>query len=261
LTAWVSHEAFTHDRWDEVWAGSDPNYDPSEPQLRDALGLIRRFWPRPRGSFLEAGCGPAAIALNLAPLGVDVAGVDLSPSAVRMAQDAFRERGLHGEFIIGDVRALPFADESFDFVYAGGVIEHFRESDRAVAEMARVLRPGGRLLLTVPALTLSYPYLFLRGNVPALPLIENVLAFIQFRLLRGGLAKFGYERSCRRRMIRRLLTDGGLEGVEVRRFDTYLPLRQLPRRLRGFARRLGRTSLFAAMYYGTGVRGASQGER
>lgn len=255
----VSHDAFTNQRWDEVWARSDLIYDPAaEPQLRDAFALIQRFWPQPTGRFLEAGCGPAANALNLAARGADVAGVDLSPTALRMARAAFAERSLSGEFLLGDVRELPFPDESFDFVYAGGVVEHFLQTDRAVAEMRRVLRTGGRLLLTVPALTLSYPYLFLRGNVPALPLLEGIMSFVQFRLLRGKLARFGYERSFRSRSLRRLLAEEGLVSVEVGRFDTYLPLLPVPRSLRPLARRLARSNLFAPMYYATGLRSAPQ---
>jgi ubiquinone/menaquinone biosynthesis C-methylase UbiE len=255
----VSHDAFTHETWEAVWASSVPNYDPAEPQLRDSLALIHRFWPNPSGRFLEAGCGSAANALNLAELGVDVAGIDLSASALSIAQAAFAERGLPGEFVHGDVRKIPFPDESFDFVYAGGVVEHFRETGQAVAEMARVLRPGGTLLFTVPAFTLSYPYLFLRGNVPALPVIEQAVSFVHFRALRGALAAFGYERSFRPRAIRRALVDAGLDSVEVGRFDTYLPLLALPRRLRSVARQLARTNAFAPMYYGTGRRGEASG--
>jgi ubiquinone/menaquinone biosynthesis C-methylase UbiE len=250
----TSHDAFTQETWEEVWASSAPNYDPAEPQLRDSLALIERFWPERSGRFLEAGCGSAANALNLAQRGADVAGIDLSPSGLSMAKSAFAERGLRGEFLRGDVREIPFPDESFEFVYAGGVVEHFVETDQAVAEMVRVLRPGGRLLLTVPALTLSYSYLFLRGNIPAVPMVEEAMSFVQLRLLRGAFAAFGYERSFRPRAIRRLLVDARLGSVEVRRFDTYLPLLQMPRRLRGPARRLARTNAFAPMYYGTGVR-------
>lgn len=250
----MAHDAFTHERWNAVWAGSEPNYDPAEPQLRDSLALIRRFWPQTSGSFLEAGCGSAANALNLAQSGVAVTGIDLSPAALQMAKGAFAERRLGGEFVLGDVRDIPFPDASFDFVYAGGVVEHFDESAQAVAEMARVLRPGGTLLITAPAFTFSYPYLFLRGNVPALPVLEPVMAFIHFHLLRGRLASFGYERSFRRGAIRKLLAAAGLESIEVGRFDTYVPLLQVPRPLRGAARRLARTDAFAPMYYGAGTR-------
>jgi ubiquinone/menaquinone biosynthesis C-methylase UbiE len=248
----VAHDSFTNERWNAVWAGSEPNYDPAEPQLRDSLALIRRFWPQPKGRFLEAGCGSAANGLNLAQSGIVVAGIDLSAAALEMATKAFTERGLTGEFVHGDVRDIPFPDGSFDFVYAGGVVEHFGESGEAVAEMARVLRPRGTLLITAPAFTFSYPYLFLRGNVPALPLLEPFVTFLHFRILRGKLAAFGYERSFRRSAIRELLSAAGLESVEVGRFDTYVPLLKVPRQLRDTARRLARTDAFAPMYYGVG---------
>jgi SAM-dependent methyltransferase len=251
----MSHDAITQRRWDELWAEFETVYDPSEePQLRDSLALIARFWPQPAGRFLEAGCGPAAIALNLALRGVEVAGIDLSANALCAARGEFTRRGLAGEFVRGDVRRISFPDATFDFVYAGGVVEHFRELDQALAEMGRVLRPDGRLLITVPALTLAYPYLFLRGNVPALPFLEGIAAFVHFRLLRGKLATYGYERSFLRRRVRNVLEAAGLTSVEVARFDTHLPLLQLPKGLRNVARRLARTDAFAPMYYATGVR-------
>lgn len=252
----MSHDEFTQAKWDERWTESETAYDPSaEPQLRDSLALITRFWPEPRGRFLEAGCGTAANGLNLALRGADVAGIDLSPSAVRGARDQFARRGLTGEFLVGDVRQIPFPDTSFDFVYAGGVVEHFDETSQAVAEMARVLDVGGRVLVTVPALTLAYPYLFLRGNIPAVPILGRAIEAVQFGLLRGALATFGYERSFTRTQLQRLLTAAALVEVEVGRFDTYLPLLQVPALLRRSARRLARTNAFAPMWYVTGVRG------
>jgi SAM-dependent methyltransferase len=103
------------------------------------------------------------------------------------------------------------------------VVEHFREIDQALAEMVRVLAPNGRLLITVPALTFSYPYLFLRGNVPAVRFIEPLVATVHFRLLGGTLATFGYERSFLRRRVAQLLERAGLSNVDVGRFDPYSP--------------------------------------
>jgi SAM-dependent methyltransferase len=138
----MSQDALTQARWEDRWVRSEPNYDPAaDEQLRDSLSLILRYWPDCRGHFLEAGCGSAANALNLAQRGVEVSGVDLSPEAVRVASQAFEARALRGDFRVADVRDLPFPDDSFEFVYAGGVVEHFLETGQAVAEMARVLRP------------------------------------------------------------------------------------------------------------------------
>ena len=76
----------------------------------------------------------------------DFTGVDLSEDAIRWCA----EKGL-GQVRQGDVCALPFPDSTFDLVLATDIIEHVDRDDIALAEIARVLRPGGRAMLTVPA--------------------------------------------------------------------------------------------------------------
>lgn len=116
----MSQDALTQARWEDRWVRSEPNYDPAaDEQLRDSLSLILRYWPDCRGHFLEAGCGSAANALNLAHRGVEVSGVDLSPEAVRVASQAFEARALRGDFRVADVRDLPFpARASISFMPA-----------------------------------------------------------------------------------------------------------------------------------------------
>jgi len=222
--------------------------------LADSLGVLRAVAPVEAGRFLEAGCGPAAVALNLARDGWLTAGVDRSDEAVSAARSSFGLHGLEIDLRIGDVRAIPWEDASFDLLYAGGVVEHFRDTERALDEFRRVLSPGGVAVITVPALTLSWPYLSLRGNVPAVPVIEDVTAFVQFRMLRGRLAAFGYERSFTRSRFAAMLRTAGFDPVSVSCYDTYLPLPQLPERLRPLARRLARHSSFCPMWCGIAVR-------
>jgi SAM-dependent methyltransferase len=81
----------------------------------------------------------------LAELGWEVTAVEASPVAVGLA----RSRGLR--VLRGDARSLPFADEQFDLVMSTDMWEHVEEDDQVAAEAFRVCRPGGRLLLTVPA--------------------------------------------------------------------------------------------------------------
>jgi len=75
-----------------------------------------------------------------------VAGLDSSQDAIRFCE----EKGL-GPVYRGDVCAMPFADESFDLVLATDIVEHVDDDIRAVQEIARVLAPGGTVLITVPA--------------------------------------------------------------------------------------------------------------
>jgi SAM-dependent methyltransferase len=93
---------------------------------------------------LDAGCGSGRTLDELADYG-DACGVDLSPAAV----DATRSRG-HAAYL-GAVGDLPFADASFDLVTCLDVIEHTHDDRRTLAELRRVTRPGGALLVTVPA--------------------------------------------------------------------------------------------------------------
>jgi SAM-dependent methyltransferase len=93
---------------------------------------------------LDAGCGSGRTLDELAGYG-DACGVDVSPAAV----SATRARG--HEAHVGSVEDLPLPDASFDLVTCLDVIEHTRDDRRTLHELRRVTRPGGALLLTVPA--------------------------------------------------------------------------------------------------------------
>lgn len=77
-------------------------------------------------------------------------GIDIAPGVVREAGKAFRDAGAASGFTLADVREIPFADGSFDVVYSMGTIEHFPETQQAVEEIFRVLRPGGVAIIGVP---------------------------------------------------------------------------------------------------------------
>jgi SAM-dependent methyltransferase len=131
--------------------------------------------------------------------GADAYGVDISAPTVRQARDAF-ERRADGQralrSAVGDVRALPFADASFDAIYSMGTIEHFDETERAVEEMVRVLKPGGRAIVGVPN----------RHD----PFLRPLLATL---LQAAGLYGYGYEKSYSRRALRRMLERAGFTVV------------------------------------------------
>ena len=93
---------------------------------------------------LDAGCGSGRTLDELRDYG-DACGVDVSQEAV----DATRARG--HEAHVGSVMDLPFADATFDLVTCLDVVEHTPDDRRTLSELRRVTRPGGMLLLTVPA--------------------------------------------------------------------------------------------------------------
>ena len=119
-------------------------------QITDALEekLILDVVGPPSGlRILDAGCGDAVLAVALAQRGAAVTGVDADPRMLA----AGRARALASDVTVdrfqGDIRALPFADGGFDVVLVATVLCFVDDAPRAVEEMARVLRPGGRLVI------------------------------------------------------------------------------------------------------------------
>jgi ubiquinone/menaquinone biosynthesis C-methylase UbiE len=97
-------------------------------------------------ALLDVGCGPGTITADLAGrLGKGkVVGIDLSEEVVGLAREQHpTSSGANLSFQVGDVYALEFADETFDVVYAHQVLQHLGRPVDALAEMRRVLKPGG----------------------------------------------------------------------------------------------------------------------
>jgi 2-polyprenyl-3-methyl-5-hydroxy-6-metoxy-1,4-benzoquinol methylase len=101
---------------------------------------------------LEIACGRGALAAYLATLGASrVVAVDLSPVAVELTRRMASERHLDQvEAAVGDIQDMSYETSSFDIVISCETVEHVPDPVRAVAELARVLKPGGVLLLTTP---------------------------------------------------------------------------------------------------------------
>ena len=109
------------------------------PDARDtAFAAVAEVGP---GRVLEVGCGMGEFAQRLAAdLEAEIIAVDLSPRMVELT----RERGVDAR--VADVQQLPFGDGEFDCVCANWVLYHVADVNQGVSELARVLRPGGRLV-------------------------------------------------------------------------------------------------------------------
>jgi glycosyltransferase involved in cell wall biosynthesis/ubiquinone/menaquinone biosynthesis C-methylase UbiE len=100
---------------------------------------------------LEVGGGMGTDLAQFAANGAIVTDVDLSGGHLEIAKENFRLRGLSGRFVHHDAEHLPFDDNSFDVVYSNGVLHHTPNTRRAIAEILRVLKPGGRAIVMVYA--------------------------------------------------------------------------------------------------------------
>ncbi len=97
--------------------------------------------------FLDAGCGDGALVCAAAARGAEATGIDPDPAMVAAAQARAADQGIRATFIDGRVERLPFPDSSFDVVGAITVLCFLPDASAGIREMARVLRPGGRLVL------------------------------------------------------------------------------------------------------------------
>jgi SAM-dependent methyltransferase len=96
---------------------------------------------------LDVGSGNGYVLSRYAKQGARVCGVDLTATGIDLCRRRFRLLDLPGQFLVGNAERLPFADASFDCVCSMGVLHHTPDTAKAVGEVFRVLRPGGRLIV------------------------------------------------------------------------------------------------------------------
>ena len=129
---------------------------------RNRARVVRRLIAKnamPGAPILDAGCGTG---LNLRHLPPGSTGIDINPRNVALVQ----RRLPNHRVVQGDVEAMPFADGSFGTVLCTEVIEHIPDPSAALREFARVLRPGGVLIGSVPARSLIWRLRFLSSTCP-----------------------------------------------------------------------------------------------
>lgn len=135
--------AFEREGWNTVIQSYERIFAPLTAQtvepLLDAAGV------GPRSQVLDVCCGHGVLAAAARRRGAEVIGLDFSPEALGLA----RRNAPVIDFVEGDAQALPYDESTFDAVVCGYGIIHVPAPDRALAEMHRVLKPGGRVAVSV----------------------------------------------------------------------------------------------------------------
>jgi ubiquinone/menaquinone biosynthesis C-methylase UbiE len=108
---------------------------------------------------LEVGYGAGAVLLSLAPNVRELHGIDLDADPAPVTA-TLADRGITADLRKGSVYELPYQDGMFDLVVCFSVFEHLHEYEKGLAEVRRVLRPGGRFLLGMPAVNRTMTKLF-----------------------------------------------------------------------------------------------------
>lgn len=173
------------------------------------------------GRILEVGCGPAVMTPDLLAMGFDVQGIDVSREMVRRARQRMAGHPLEKrcQFELGDVERLHFAPSTFNAVLCMGVLEYLPDYSRALAEIRRVLAPGGVVVLTVPNRASAYHVT--RSGYLALRSLE--------RQLRGRSAAAGLAHNrCVPWKFDRELEAAGLHKVQSQACNfIFFPLQEL----------------------------------
>lgn len=99
---------------------------------------------------LDAGCGPGTYGIILAQEGCKVIGLEISPKAIQVARQRANEKKVNFSPLVGDLERLPFKDNTFNICFCGWVLHHFPDASTSVAEIRRVLKPGGKIALAEP---------------------------------------------------------------------------------------------------------------
>lgn len=124
----------------------DPSLDRKFAVLTETIGALL-----PADSYLDAGCGDGRYLAALPTLGPSparVVGTDIAESILGTARRATAAAGLEPELVRANLERLPFGDAEFDLVVSIQVLEHLLDPVAGVRQLARVLRPGGRLVLS-----------------------------------------------------------------------------------------------------------------
>ncbi|HJU36290.1 MAG TPA: class I SAM-dependent methyltransferase [Gaiellaceae bacterium] len=131
----------------DVWGGATyerlaETFAPIHDRVVEALEI------RPGERVLDVACGTGGVALRLARAGATAVGIDISADQLAKARRAAEDEGLAIQFDEGDCQELPYADEEFDALASAFGAIFAADHERTAAELARVCRPGGRLVLT-----------------------------------------------------------------------------------------------------------------
>ena len=191
-------------RWSDSYDRSILQWLIFGPSHRALIRRIRQVVGDQPARILDVGCGTGVFAsrLRTALPGVEVYGVDLVSEMLRKGQSRWRLHRGHVLPVQGDSERLPFGSGTFDVVTCANSFHHYPRQERAIAEMGRVLRPGGRLMV-------------IDGYR------DRLWGWFIFDVCVAGVEGDVHHASAKR--FRELMTEAGLHAIAQRRFPGLAP--------------------------------------
>jgi ubiquinone/menaquinone biosynthesis C-methylase UbiE len=162
------------------------------------------------GSVLEVAPGPGYLAIELAKFGdFKITGLDISKTFVDIARANAAKAGVRVDFQHGNASDMPFSDESFDFLVCCAAFKNFTEPQRALEEMYRVLKPGGKALIVD-----------LRKDAP-MESINQAIKEMKVSAINGLITSFTFrfmllKRAYTRAGFEQLISATKFKGVQIR---------------------------------------------
>lgn len=122
------------------------------------IQLLQQNGMNKSARILEIGCGDGALSgLICGKFNCRITGVDPSEKGVNYAQEIFDKYGFEGEFKVASGYSFEFEDDSFEFIVLADVLEHLQHPDLMLKEIKRLLKPGGKAIVTTPIRTSEHP--------------------------------------------------------------------------------------------------------
>ena len=144
--------------WSDYWGEHNPIREIQKWDFFGTRQWITKYVPR-NGKVLEAGCGLGKWVFYLSEFGIDIEGLDFSENVIDNLNKWKSKYNYSTDFNVGDVKKLPYQDNSLSGYISLGVIEHFIEGpEKPLKEAYRVLRPGGIAIITTPSISWYISY-------------------------------------------------------------------------------------------------------
>ena len=168
----------------------------------------------PRGStVLEVAPGPGYFCIELARLGsYSITGLDISRTFVEIASRKAAEAGVRVDFRQGNASSMPLADNTFDFLLCRAAFKNFGQPVRALQEMCRVLKPGGRGLIIDLRKDASMESINHAVNAMGLNSINRMMTKLTFRFM---LLRTAYTR----RQFEQMLAQSNFSRIDIQEVD------------------------------------------
>jgi len=196
--------------------------DFNQNKLADHMKYVEKSYTFTKDSvYLEIGSGPAFIGEALMKkYKCHFIGVDFNYQILLTLKKYFdQQKYTNYTLIHGDINEMPIKNDSIDYIYGGGVIEHFADTEHIIKESYKILRKNGVSFNTVPAFNLWWLIRFY-NNIPSLPILKQIFSFIHIRLLGAKILQkfYGYELSFMPFQLSSLHQNAGFKDVQVGAF-------------------------------------------